>query len=424
MDRIYRLILRLGLILVSPYLLLGSRRYWPTLSDRLGHLKLPQLHSSIWVHAVSVGEVRAVEALLLRIRREFPHHPLVVSTTTPTGQGLAREKTGIIDHTFYFPIDLPSPVARALDRIRPRLVIIAETEIWPTFLRACRQRKVPVMMINGRISDRSFPRYRRVSRWLRPVLNDYALLGMQSEIDRRRIEAMGADPSRVKVLGNLKYDVQGLHRSLDESFAAILGRLDPLWIAASTMPGEDELVLDAFAAVRKTIPQLKLMIAPRHPKRADDVAALARSRTLKTGMRSAPRSDDDVLVLNTIGELAATFEYASIVFVGGSLVNRGGHNILEPAQSSKPIVFGPHMENFRDIARLFVKSNAAIQIASASLLAETVNRVLADRDLALTLGRNANRLVLENAGATERAMELIKEQVTSRSPSVTNVRSR
>src|SRR5262245_23431651 len=189
MDRIYRLVLRLGLFLVSPYLLLGSRRYWPTLSDRLGHLKLPQLRNSIWVHAVSVGEVRTVEKLLGQIRREFPDRPLVVSTTTRTGQQLARERTDIIDHTFYFPIDLPAPVERSLDRIRPQLVIIAETEIWPTFLRACRTRKVPVMMINGRISDHSFPRYSRVRRWLKPVLSDYSLLGMQSEIDRQRIEA-------------------------------------------------------------------------------------------------------------------------------------------------------------------------------------------------------------------------------------------
>jgi 3-deoxy-D-manno-octulosonic-acid transferase len=422
MDRIYRLVLRLGLLLLSPYLLLRSRRYWPTLADRLGRLQLPRLRNTIWVHAVSVGEVKAVEKLLLRIREEFPDRPLVVSTTTPTGQQLAREKTAIIDHAFYFPFDLPRPVSRVLDRIQPQLVVIAETEIWPTFLTACRSRSVPVIMVNGRISDRSFPRYRRVRRWLGPVLNDYAVLGMQSETDGRRIEQMGAEAQRVQVLGNLKYDAAPADRPLDAQLAAALRRWQPLWIAASTMPGEDEMVLDTFIGLRQSRPQLKLLVAPRHPERAAAVAGLARARSLRTLLRSALRpphnanedGEADVIVLDTIGELAAIFEMASIVFVGGSLVKRGGHNILEPARFARPIVFGPHMENFRDIARLFLNAGAAVQVGSAAGLQETLARLLSESDLAAGLGANARRLLLENSGATERVLRVIEQHIPAR----------
>ncbi len=194
MYRIYTLVFRLGLIVSFPYYLVRFRRYFPTLSDRLGFPKLPLLDHTIWVHAVSVGEVKAVEKLIARLREEFPRHSIVVSTATPTGQQLARERRDIIAHTFYFPLDTPGAVRRVLERVRPDLVIIAETEIWPNFLRVCRQRQVPVMMINGRISDKSLPGYRRVRRWLSRVLDDYAVLGMQSETDRARIESIGADP--------------------------------------------------------------------------------------------------------------------------------------------------------------------------------------------------------------------------------------
>jgi 3-deoxy-D-manno-octulosonic-acid transferase len=416
MDRIYRVVLRLGLLLLSPYFLLRSRRYWPTLADRFGRLKLPRLRNSIWVHAVSVGEIKAVEKLLARIREEFPDGPLVVSTTTPTGQQLAREKAGIIDHAFYFPFDLPRPVARALDRVQPRLVVIAETEIWPTFLRACRSRNVPVIMVNGRISDHSFPRYRRVRRWLAPVLNNYAVLGMQSETDRRRIEQMGADTQRIQVLGNLKYDAAPADRPLEATLAAALRRLQPLWIAASTMSGEDELILDTFIRLRQSQPQLKLLLAPRHPERAAAIADLARGQSLRTVLRSALRAphnghhgEVDVVVLDTVGELAATFEMASIVFVGGSLVRRGGHNILEPARFARPIVFGPHMENFREIAGLFLNAGAAIQVTSAAGLQDVLVRLLSDSELAAALGANARHVLLANSGATERALRVIEQ---------------
>ena len=411
MYRIYTWALRLGLTVISPYYLLSSRRYWPTLSDRLGRLKLPQLDGTIWIHAVSVGEVKAVEKLISRIRQQFPGRPLVVSTTTPTGQQLARDRRDLIDHTFYFPLDLPGAISRTLDRVQPQLVIIAETEIWPNFLRICRQRNVPVMMINGRISDKSLPGYAKLRRWLRPVLDNYLVLGMQSEQDRDRIESIGAKAERVAVFGNLKYDITPPARPLDPRLVAFLKNWPELWIAASTMPGEDELVLDSYIGLKQSRPGLKLMLAPRHPDRAETILELIKARQLIGVRRSALTQDGDVLVLDTVGELASCFEFASIVFVGGSLVERGGHNVLEPASHSKPVVFGPHMENFREISKLFLEAQAAIQIGKASELAPTVARVLGNPSLANSLGREARQLVTRNAGATDRVMTFIRDRV-------------
>lgn len=411
MYRIYTLVLRLGLIVLSPYLLLRSRRYWPTLADRLGYSKLPQLQKTIWIHAVSVGEVRSVEKLIEKIRKQLPNRPIAVSTTTPTGQELARARRDIIDHSFYFPIDTPGAIRRTLDRVRPDLVIIAETEIWPNFLRLCREQKIPVMMINGRISDRSLPRYLRMRRWLGQILDNYVVLGMQSETDRRRIQSIGADADRVTVFGNLKYDVDSSNRGIDPKLASFLQEWRELWIAASTTPGEDELVLDAFSILRTSRPGLKLMIAPRHPERSEEILGLIRSRGWKALRRTALQGDSDVLVLDTIGELASTFEYASVVFMGGSLVERGGHNVLEPARHSKPVIFGPHMENFRDIERLFLDANAGIQIPNASELAPAVAKVLDDPSFAHSLGQNGREVVLQNAGATDRVISYIREHV-------------
>jgi 3-deoxy-D-manno-octulosonic-acid transferase len=397
----------------------------PTLPDRLGFLKIPQLRRSIWVHAVSVGEVKAVEKLLERLRQQFPGTPLVVSTATTAGQQLARERPDIADQTFYFPIDLPWCVRRTLDRADPEMVIIAETEIWPNFLRACRARGARVVMINGRISDKSFPRYRLARRWLRRVFEDYTIIGMQSEMDRQRIELIGADPRKVAVFGNLKYDAVTSSRSVDQTLATFLQHWKPLWIAASTMPGEEELVLDAFKQVQSQYRDLKLVIAPRHADRFDAVAEIVRRKSLSLIRRTdlqdggphpafghplpegeGPRAC--VLLLDSIGELASLFQYATVVYMGGSLVPTGGHNVLEPARYSKPIVFGPHMENFRDIARLFLDARAAVEIGNAAQLGPAISNILSDRRHASELGGNAFSIVQQNTGATERVLQVLE----------------
>jgi 3-deoxy-D-manno-octulosonic-acid transferase len=291
------------------------------------------------------------------------------------------------------------------------MVIIAETEIWPNFLRACRERGTRVVMINGRISDKSFNRYRLARRWLRRVFEDYAVLGMQSEIDRQRIEAIGADPRKVTVLGNLKYDAVASSRTLDATLGNFLEDWNPLWIAASTMPGEDELVLDAYMQLLAGHPNLKLLLAPRHPERCDLVEANVKARGLEVIRRTElgkQNTRPPILLLDTIGELAGVFQYATVVYMGGSLVPTGGHNILEPARHSKPILFGPHMENFRDITRLFLDAKAAIQIQSAGQLAPTVSKLLSSPQHASELGRNAHGVVQQNTGATERVLRALE----------------
>jgi 3-deoxy-D-manno-octulosonic-acid transferase len=405
---IYTSALLAGLLLAFPYYLVRFRKYLPTLSDRLGLLTLPQLQNSIWVHAVSVGEVKAVEKLLEGLRREFPGRQLVVSTATPPGQELARQRRDIIDHTFYFPLDLPWCVLRSLNRVNPQMVIIAETEIWPNFLRACRRRGIQVLMINGRISDRSFARYRIVRHWLRRVFQDYTIMAMQSETDRRRIEAIGADPQRVAVFGNLKYDVVVSTKPLDPGLAAFLGDWQQTWVAASTMPGEEEFVLDSFSEVRQKNSDLKLIIAPRHADRFSAVEELVKSRGLSCVRRTLLAHSGTVLLLDTIGELASVLEYATVVFVGGSLVPKGGHNILEPARHRKPIVFGPHMENFRDMTRLFLEAGAAIQIQDASQLGPSIEKLLSNPERASELGRNAYAVAQSNTGATDRVLKFFQ----------------
>ena len=404
----YTFFLTVGLALVLPYYLVRFRKDFSTLSDRLGKLKLPQLQDSIWVHAVSVGEVKAVERLVVGLRRLFPDKPLVVSTVTPAGQALAGRRRDIIDHTFYFPIDLPWCVRRALDCVRPQMVIIAETEIWPNFLRECRSRGVRVVMINGRISDKSFSRYRLVRRWLSRVFEDYAMISMQSELDRQRIEVLGADPRKVTVFGNLKYDAVDTAKPIATQLAKFLRAWPRIWIAASTMPGEEVLVLDAFAKLRKKYSDLYLVIAPRHKERFDTVQDIVRRHGFRCVRRSELRGDGEVLLLDTIGELASVFYYGTVVFMGGSLVSRGGHNILEPAWHRRPIIFGPHMENFREMARLFLEANAAVQISKSTQLAPAVYQILSDPRRAAELGRNAQAIVRENAGATDRVLEYLQ----------------
>jgi 3-deoxy-D-manno-octulosonic-acid transferase len=405
---IYTFSLLLGLILTSPYYLFRFRRYLPAIQDRFGILKIPQLHGAIWVHAVSVGEVKAVEKLLERLRQQYPGKPLVVSTATTAGQKLARDRRDIVDYTFYFPIDLPWCVRRAVDHVDPEMVIIAETEIWPNFLRACRNRGARVLMINGRISDKSFSRYRLARRWLRRVFEDYSIIGMQSETDRQRIQAIGADAQKVTVLGNLKYDAVPSGRTVDKALASFLRDFSPLWIAASTMPGEEELVLEAFRQLLRVQPNLKLLVAPRHPDRFDAVANIVKGSGLQIVRRSRLSGSANVLLLDTIGELAGVFQYASVVYMGGTLVSTGGHNILEPARHSKPIVFGPHMENFRDIARLFLDAEAAVQIQNAEQLAPAIARLLSHPQHASTLGGNALAVVQQNSGATERVLRIVE----------------
>ncbi len=406
---LYTAALAVGLVLTFPYYLIRFRKYMPTIGERLGFIAPEDGESAIWIHAVSVGEVKAIDGLIAGMRRAFPQSRLIVSTTTPTGRALALER-GDVDRVIYFPLDLPGTVRRSLDRIRPELVVVAETEIWPNFLRRCSRQGVPVFMVNGRISDKSYRRYKLGSRWLGRVLEGYRMLGMQSNLDAERIRGLGAPRDRTVVFGNLKYDAPTFTPRLDATLNDRLSRMQPLLVAASTASGEEPLVLEAYRRLRGKHPALKLLIAPRRPERFDEVEDAIQAAGFSLVRRSRLSSNDaaDVLLLDSIGELTAVFEHAAVVFMGGTLVSRGGHNILEPARFQKPVVFGPHMENFRDMARTFLDAEAAIEVRDAGEFARRVSHILSDPALAAEVGRKAAAVAERNAGATGRALAAIR----------------
>ena len=419
----YTALLWLGFLLASPYYLLRFRKYLPTLGERLGYITPQPESGGLWIHAVSVGEVQAIEQLIEKLRERFPHRQLIVSTTTPTGRRLAVGRLKA-DRVVYFPLDLPNVVKRSLGRIRPSAVIIAETEIWPNFLRECGLSGIPVFMVNGRISDKSYRRYKRIQRWLPHVLNGYRVLGMQSEMDAERIRTLGADSEKVSVFGNLKYDAPVRTQSLDDPLETILRGPRRLLVAASTAADEEGLVLDAYRRLRQTHSDLRLLIAPRLPDRFEIVSRrldasgfsyLRRSDLKANGANGAiGEQDADIILLDSIGELTGVFAHATIVFMGGTLVPRGGHNLIEPAQFSKPVVFGPHMENFREMARVFLEETAAIQIADVTSLAVEIGKLLGSPEMSKTIGTNARNLVDRNAGATIRAINAISETLDNR----------
>ena len=422
-------------VAVSPYLLYQAiryRKYITSLPQRLGYLPVSfnlDGDESIWVHAVSVGEVLTVRALLPDLRERYPRLRIFLSTTTITGQQIARNNLQYVDEVFYFPFDLGFIVKRTLRLVKPRLFIMMETEIWPNLLRACHRAGVKTVLVNGRISSRSYPRYRLVRPFFRHVLRHVDRFCMQSEESARRIVDIGAPRERVSVTGSLKFDSlevpgpaapdRGRNRVL-RYFRLSPDR--PVIIAASTLKGEEEPVLDAFLRVRAALPSALLIIAPRKPERFDDAERIARRAGWNVARRTELRVDseprEDVVIVDTIGELAQLYQVATAVFVGGSLVDAGGHNILEPAVFGKPIVFGPYMQNFAEIARTFVDNGASIQLRSARELAGVLQELLSDPVRRASLGAAARALVEANRGARAKSLAAIAQVMPSDSPGV------
>jgi 3-deoxy-D-manno-octulosonic-acid transferase len=380
---------------MSPSLLYQAvryRKYIGSLSQRLGYLPISfnlDADESIWIHAVSVGEVLTARALLPELRERYPKLRLFLSTTTMTGQQIARNNLQYVDEVFYFPFDLSFIVNRTLKLVKPRLFIMMETEIWPNLLRACDRAGVKTMLVNGRISARSYPRYQLVRPFFRRVLRHVDRFCMQSDESARRVVDIGADRDRVMVTGSLKFDSLEIPGSSpgDRGSNRVLRyfRISPdrpVLIAASTLKGEEDAILEAFQRIRATMTNALLIIAPRKPQRFDDVERLARRAGWNVARRSELRVDaeprQDVVVLDTIGELAQLYQVATAVFVGGSLVDSGGHNILEPAVFGKPIVFGPYMHNFAEIARTFLDNDAAIQVRTGRELDTVLLGLLGD----------------------------------------------
>jgi 3-deoxy-D-manno-octulosonic-acid transferase len=410
---------------MSPYLVYQAvryRKYIRNLPQRLGYLPRSFNHDadeSIWIHAVSVGEVLTARALLPELRERYPKLRLFLSTTTMTGQQIARNNVQYVDEVFYFPFDLGFIVNRTLRLVKPRLFIMMETELWPNLLRACHRNGVRTMLVNGRISSRSYPRYKLARPFFRRVLRHVDRFCMQSDESARRVVDIGAEPQRVVVTGSLKFDsleIPGASAPADRGRNRVLryfrmsaGR--PVIIAASTLRGEEEPVLDAFQRIRATLTNALLIIAPRKPERFDEAERLARRAGWNVARRTELRVDAeprcDVVILDTIGELAQVCQVATVVFVGGSLVDAGGHNILEPAVFGKPIVFGPHMHNFTEIARTFLDNGAAIQVATGRELEPVLLDLLGDPVRRATLGAGARALVEANRGARNKTLAAI-----------------
>lgn len=393
-------------------------RYRQGLGERLGRIPaeawgLGPGRRPIWIHAVSVGEVLAATPLVRRLA-DSGRGPLLLSTVTETGNGVARDRLGAwAAGICFFPFDLPGPVGRALDAAAPRLVILTETEIWPNFLAACAARRIPVALVNGRISDRSFRRYRLVRRPLARALEAIGLFGMQTERDADRIRALGAPADRVRVLGNLKFDAGtgGAEAPDGARLRRILGIEDgrPVLVAGSTHRGEEAVILDAFRRLRAEVPDLFLVLGPRHPERATEVGVLLRECGLPWRRRSEePRWPVDLLLLDTMGELSSLYALATVAFVGGSLVAVGGHNILEPAAAGRPILFGPRMENFAEIAATFVAAGAAVQVGSAEEVAPALRDLLRRPERAEEMGVAAQALVARHRGATARTLAALE----------------
>lgn len=382
------------------------------LRARLGFGATRAERPTAWVHAVSVGETITALPLIEGIRRLAPELPPVVTTVTDTGAHVVSERLGDQATHRFFPLDFPGAVRRTLDAIKPKFLVCMETEIWPNTFRALAQRGVPVMIANGRVSDRSFRRYRLVRPLLRGVLDHVTVFAMRSEEDAQRMIALGARPERVFVTGNIK------HEPLPEAGGVELwqrllglGREQRVWIAGSTHRGEEVAVLDAHAIACRQCPDLVLVLAPRHPERVAEVAALVTARGWPAVKRSElprERQRGAVIVLDTVGELAPLYGIADIVFVGGSLVAAGGHNMLEPAQRRKPVLFGPYTTNFREAAALLVDGGGAVVVRDAAALAAELTRLLADSALRGKIGGLAQEAVAGRHGAVKATLDLVE----------------
>ena len=424
MYLLYSFLTAVVFVLASPYFLyqaLRHNKYVGSIAQRLGYLPVSfnlDGDESIWVHAVSVGEVLSARPLISELRASYPKLRLFLSTTTLTGQQLARRSVPDVDAVFYFPFDWTITARRTLNVVRPRLFVMTETEIWPNLLRECKRRSVRTLMVNGRISYRSFPRYRLVRPFMKRVLADIDRFCVQGEETSRRLIELGADPARIVVTGSLKFDSlessptpgRGRERVL-RFFRVPLAR--PVIIAGSTLKGEEEPVIRAFNRVRASGVNALLVIAARHPERFDEVERLCRHEGLTVVRRTElpidaePRAD--AVVLDTIGELAQLYQIATVVFVGGSLVPAGGHNILEPALYGKPVVFGPHMQNFGEIAETFLTNGAAIQVRTAGEFEETMLSLIGDPVRRARVGAAARALVESNRGARDRTLAVIRD---------------
>lgn len=393
----------------------------------------------IWLHAVSVGEMKASGKLLEELHKEYPDREIVISTVTPTGNKIAKALAGKKDLVFYLPLDVSFIVRNVVRMINPSLLVIAETEIWPNLISCLYRQKVPIITVNARISNKSFVGYKVIKFLLKPILNKIHLFCVQTKTDAERLQVLGVAAEKIKITGNMKFDstdytdfpadhVMSVGIPLKREKADYtdyrlklgLNESDKFLVAGSTHPGEEEIIVAAYKEALMESPYLKLLIAPRHPERAKDIGKLVSRNNFNpvfisgipaclTDRQACLREDryPAIFILDTIGQLMPFYAIADIVFVGGSLIKKGGQNPLEPAAFAKPILFGPYMFNFRDIAQLYIKNNACIVARNRKELLEAIKDLLNNPSKARVLGSKAKDLIIQNQGATKKNMEWI-----------------
>jgi 3-deoxy-D-manno-octulosonic-acid transferase len=404
-------------VLLVPFLIywvirgFGNRAYFKGLGNRFG-FGFPELEQSIWIHAVSVGEVQAAVPLVRALAERYPDRELLVTTVTPTGAERVRASFGDTVHHAYLPFEFPHAVNSFFRRTRPEAALIMETEIWPNLYRGCGIRDIPLILVSARISPRSVPGYRKLLPLIRETLSHGIIIASQSRNDADRFLALGANPERTCVMGNIKFDFEP-----DPEMAA-RGRVErrklfgdrPVWIAASTHDGEEELVLDVHEMLRARHDNVLLVLVPRHPERFSAVRDLVRRRGLTVVSRTdgVPAGDADVFLCDTMGEVPLFYAASDVAFVAGSLVPIGGHNLLEPAALGVPVVTGPYNFNAQDIADLLIQMGGCRRVEGPRELAEVVSELLADPDEARRLGETGQQVIEDNRGALERLLVLLE----------------
>ena len=424
MRKLYTLLL----YLLAPVVLvrlawrgLRAPDYWRRWPERFGSIEPPLGKHVIWVHAVSVGEVQAAEPLVRALLDRYPECSILVTTVTPTGSARVHALFGDDVAHVYAPYDLPVAVSRFLGRVRPQLAIVMETELWPNLYHACQNNTIPLLLVNARLSARSLAGYSKVRGLIAETLAAVNEIAAQSEQDAENFKSLGADAGCITVTGNMKFE-QRIPSSLFERAEVLrrewgVGR--PVWIAASTHEGEDELLLDVYGKIRKQFNDCLLVLVPRHPERFGSVAELCRQRGYNTVLRSERQPclpETSVFVGDSMGELPLFYAASDVAFVGGSLVQHGGHNMLEPAALGVPVVTGPHLFNFREISRLLLDADAGEKVENLDELEQIVTRWLGDANERHRVGEQGRRFVEKNRGALKAVLEIVDSYMESCSP--------
>lgn len=427
-----RLLYTLTMYLMTPVILyrltvrgLRYRRYLSRWKERFGFFPAPGFNKSSWVHAVSVGEVNAAVPLIEALMQRYPESPMVVTTVTPTGSERVQKLFGDRVFHVYLPYDLPASVKRFLDRIRPRFAVVMETEIWPNLFITCRERSIPIVVTNARLSERSLKGYGPVRPLARRAIRCASFVAAQSPVDAERLVALGAAVNRLAVIGNLKFDMP-VPVSLIESGVALRGSWGarrPVWIAASTHEGEELPVLKAHSAVLKRYPDALLLIAPRHPERFRPVVGACRALGFSTRVRSEDDLADErcqCFVIDTMGELLQFYAASDIAFVGGSLEPIGGHNLLEPAALGKPVIVGPHTFNTEEVAASLIEAKAVLRVANEVELGAALIRLFAHDQEYAAMGQAARAVLERERGAVARTVQIVEQVMEGRESGIGN----